>query len=222
LSRKECTRLKSVADATVETSGNASAAMSPVTRVISGWHETPEYLDASGEPLELPESGDAPSVTDLFRRFGGDIPDGALMTELKRLGAVETTAQGKLRVLKRSFIAEGFSKDRVRILGNMYSDLGSTIVHNLDEQNADDPRIARYVVADGVPPDVAREFQALTEERGQSVLRELDRWLSADGRQGAAGPADKHARRVGLGIYFFEEPMSEQRSSDNFSGDDND
>ncbi|MEL7239667.1 MAG: DUF6502 family protein, partial [Planctomycetota bacterium] len=116
----------------------------------------------------------------------------------------------------------GFSRERVRILGNMYSDLGATIVHNLDEQNVDDPRIARYVVADGVSSNVAREFQALTEERGQAVLQELDGWLNAAGRQDLTEKARKGAKRVGLGIYFFEEPMSEQSSSSNPSGDDND
>lgn len=214
LSRKECTRLKAVAAAATMDGGARSAVMSPVTRVISGWHETPEYVDAAGRPRTLPRTGPCPSLEDLFRRFAGDIPDGALMHELERVGAVEETGSGEVRVLKRSFVADGFSKERVRIVGNMYSDLGSTIVYNLDEANVDRRRIARYVVADAVAPDVAQAFQALAEERGQALLGDLDGWLSAEGRQ-AGPPASADARRVGLGVYFFEESLTEQHSPDN-------
>lgn len=201
LSRKECTRLKGL----VTTQPEADTGMSPVTRVIAAWHEAAGYQNDQGQPLELRESGPAPSVEDLLRHHGGDIPPGALQTELKRLGAAQVTADGRWQVLKRSFIADGFTEQHIRIIGNLLTDLGNTIVYNLDNDSAEHARIARYVVADAVSPAQARAFQNLATEKGQQLLQELDQWLTSNEHSIELDKTPGDAKRVGMGVYFFEE-----------------
>ncbi|MFK8017773.1 MAG: DUF6502 family protein, partial [Gammaproteobacteria bacterium] len=157
LSRKECTRLKSVASTTPDQAGP----MSPATRVITAWHEDPAYRAPDGTPLLLPLEGGELSVHELFRRCAGDIPFGALFAELQRIGAIEPADGDRWQVVKRSFIAEGFSQDKIRILGNQLSDLGDTIVHNIEANDPDARRMQRYVVADAIDRDDAAEFQKM-------------------------------------------------------------
>jgi len=199
LSRKECSRLKSLPpDLATRAQG-----MSPAARVITAWHEDATFTDANGKPCELPMDGLPCSVNELFRQHGGDIPPGALLTELKRIGAIEQTTNKLWRVLKRSFIAEGFDRDKIRILGNQLTDLGSTIVHNVEARNAQDPRMQRYVLADALSPEDAAEFQQLATRKGQALLEELDAWLAA--RASPDTERSKDTQRAGVGIYFFQD-----------------
>jgi len=201
LSRKECTKLKAL----VAKQSESNHVMSPITRVITAWHEDEGYQDSAGRPLPLPEDGEAPSVADLMRRHGGDIPRLAIQSELKRLGAAQVTNDGTWEVLKRSFIADGFTEERIRIIGNLLTDLGNTIVYNLDEANSDNSRMARYVVADAVAPADAIEFQSLAADKGQKLLQNLDQWLNDDARSNSHDNPPDNAQRVGLGIYLFQE-----------------
>ncbi len=201
LSRKECSRLKIQADADV----SATEAMSPATRVITAWHEDAAYRMKSGSPRLLPMDGSAPSISDLFRRFAGDIPTGALFSELQRIGAIEPAPNDRWRLIKRSFIAEGFDKDKIRILGNQFSDLGATIVHNTEVENAADLRMQRYVVADAISVDDAAEFQKLVTRRGQELLEEFDAWLTTRAPANPTAQKIKRPQRVGIGIYYFQD-----------------
>jgi hypothetical protein len=201
LSRKECTRLKGA----VATAPDTETTMSPVTRVIAAWHEASGYQDDEGEPLQIAENGPAPSLEDLLRHHGGDIPSGALQSELKRLGVAQATADGRWQVLKRSFIADDFTEQHIRIIGNLLTDLGNTIVYNLDNESEEDARIARYVVADKVTPSQARAFQLLATEKGQQLLQELDQWLTKHEHSFEPETASSDTKRVGMGVYFFEQ-----------------
>lgn len=209
LSRKECTRLKSV----VATQPESEHVMSPITRLVTAWFEDEGYQDAAGIPLSLRPNGAAPSVEDLVRRHGGDIPLRALQSELLRLGMARVAEDGLWHVLKRNFIADGFTEDRLRIIGNLLTDLGNTIVYNLDDHDSADSRMARYVVADAVLPINAEQFHALASDKGQRLLQDLDQWLNAEGRSVDVDAAPKDAQRVGLGIYLFQESTSSGEST---------
>lgn len=202
LSRKECTRLKGVAAARAP---QEATAMSPSTRVLAAWYEDPAYRDAEGRPRALVADGPAPSVASLFKAYAGDIPYGALLTELRRIGAVEELSDGRLRAVRRSFIPSGFDRDKIRILGNQLADLGATVFHNVSAAELDGPRMQRYVVNDAIAGGVARQFQDLATDKGQALLEDLDAWLSANAASGDGAHAGKDLRRVGVGIYYFED-----------------
>lgn len=198
LSRKECSRLKALeSEDAVET-----GPMSPSAKVITAWHEEPDYQSPEGGPRDLPASGEAPSLSALLRDHAGDIPPGALLVELQRIGAIESVGGDVWRLVKRSFIAEGFSQENVRILGNQLSDLGSTVVHNIESASAEAKRLQRYVVSDNVSEADAEHFKLLAAEKGQELLEEFDAWLAT--RPPHASTTRHPAQRVGVGIYYFQ------------------
>ena len=45
--------------------------MNLAARVLSGWFQDPDFCDAGGSPLPLPETGPFPAFEDLARRYGG-------------------------------------------------------------------------------------------------------------------------------------------------------
>lgn len=61
----------------------------PVREVIDAWRSKDEFLDADGEPAVLPLDGENGSFRSLIKQYAGDIPEGAMKTELQRIGAVQ-------------------------------------------------------------------------------------------------------------------------------------
>ena len=103
LTRKEVRRIRGKID-----SGDHSVVVksTPLAGILHRWHAEPEFLDAKGRPARLPFSGETGSFTNLTKRFGGDIPPGAMRTELKRIGAVRECENGDLEVVHRAPQAE--------------------------------------------------------------------------------------------------------------------
>ena len=172
LSRKECLRVRRL----IEDKDEVEFLPNPAARVVTAWASEREFLDANGEPLVLAKTGPHPSVESLFQRFAGDIPTGALIKELERVGAIADSGEC-WTLKKRTFIPRGFDRDRIRILATQLSDLGNTIYYNLVQEGA--PRMQRYVVNDGaLSPYSIVKFQQVATEKGQQLLEELERELN--------------------------------------------
>ena len=75
------------------------------------------------------------------------------------------------------------------------------------------PRFQRKVMYDNVPVEAAKEFHILAAAQGQELLEAIDRWLAHRDRD--VNPASKGTGRVrvGLGIYYFEEPLDSDHES---------
>lgn len=169
--------------------------MTPATRVITGWHEDPDFSDG-GKARDLKPSGKN-SFAELLQRYGGDIPRVALEKELKRTGVVTETADGRLHAAKRVFMPAGLDAQYLRLFGAHLHDLGQTIAHN---GRSAQPRFQRVVSSERLPAAAAEQFHALVREEGQQLLERLDAWLA---QHDADGGDD--AQRVGAGIYFFND-----------------
>ncbi len=178
--------------------------MSPATRVISAWHEDVDYLNASGKPITLPVEGTAPSFVALARKYAGDLPVNALLKELRRVNAVVDDAEGRLRIVSRSFLTVDIDPEYMRILSTQLEDLGATIYHNLAPPKGATRRMQRFVVNENMPPDKVREFQKLATQAGQELLEQFDGWLTKH-EVPMEERFDSKTRRAGVGIYFFED-----------------
>ncbi len=200
LSRKECLRVRRQLE---DAQGSAVEFVpNPAARVVTAWASEADFLDSKGEPLVLPKTGPHPSVESLFQRFAGDIPTVALTKELERVGAIDDTGEAWV-LTKRTFIPQGFDQDRIRILATQLSDLGNTIYYNLVAEGV--PRMQRYVVNDGLLniQSIAK-FKKLATAKGQRLLEELDESLTTLTEENS----DPTTTRVGVGVYYFEEPTS--------------
>ncbi len=178
-------------------------------RVISAWQREAEFLEPDGQPKALPMAGDKGSFSELVRRFSGDVPARAIKDELLRVGAIEELPDGKLRLLARAYIPKKSEKDKIHILGTDVAFLISTIDHNLQDQ-VPEPFFQRKVAYDNLPQEILPQFRRLAAQKGQKLLEKLDKWLAQHDRDTNPEIQGTGRNRAGLGIYYFEEPCTEE------------
>jgi hypothetical protein len=174
-------------------------------QVLTGWARDPDFLEPNGAPRALDADGPA-GFAALVKRYSGDMPVRAVLDELVRVGAVERRPDGHLQLAARGFVPRHSAVDKLGILGRDVADLISTIDHNL-QHGETDPRFQRKVMYSAIPRPALPAFRKLSARQAQALLERLDRWLRE--RDPAEVPEDAartHAR-VGVGIYYFEEPV---------------
>ncbi len=199
LTRKEVKRITELTDAY---DAEVEQRYNRAVRVIGGWLNDAEFLDAKGAPALLPVDGEQGSFTSLVRRFSGDVPTQAMFAVLARAECVKRV-DDTVRLLQHAYIPAGDAIDKVQILGTDVGELISTIDHNLTNKT-DALRFQRKVSTALLAVSSAPEFRALSAERSQHLLEELDAWLTLH-EVGAedVGLNDK-AHYVSLGIYYYE------------------
>lgn len=69
----------------------ASPSTQRAWRLISAWMHDPRYLDRQKKPRVLPLKSHPNSFSELARTYCGDVPIRAVITELSRMGAIETS-----------------------------------------------------------------------------------------------------------------------------------
>jgi hypothetical protein len=210
LSRHEVRKQRALAS-TDEDGDEFARFLTRGARVLSGWHQDKDFLDSAGEPRDLPLEGDDFTFADLSRRYGGDVPVVAMLKELKTTGAVVETAEGLIKVLKRAYIPQSFSPERVRLWGSVLHDIGETIEHNMTRAQDDAPRFERRATGLRVDRTALPAFRRFLQSEGQALLEQADRWLT-DHSVKASAAADRRALRVGVGIYEICERPGRRRS----------
>ena len=209
INRKEVARLKKlpiVERASLDEHHNRAA------RVISGWLRDVTFHDAKGDPDTLPVEGER-SFAALVKRHSGDVPPSTIADELRRVGAIEYTPHGELRLTARGYVPGTGDTEKLQILGTDVRDLIDTIDHNLTHAGAD-ARYQRKVQYNNVPARHLAAFRRLSAQLGQGVLEQLNQWLAERDRD-AGTESDQGGRlRIGLGIYQIEETYADPASTD--------
>jgi Family of unknown function (DUF6502) len=205
LTRKEIHRLRNLEIARQQ---DSVAKYNRAARVISGWVRDRRFADVKGRPLDLPLEQGEVTFADLVKQLSGDVPPRAVLDELLRVGAVALTEDGKVQLLARAYVPHQGELEKLSILGTDVADLITTIDTNL--QGAEGaPRFQRKVAYDNVPVEAVGRFREISAAGGQRLLECLDRYLSEHDRDLNAGVEGTGRRRVGLGIYYFEEDLDQ-------------
>lgn len=206
LTRKEVRRLRDKAAAGDETEVIRSA---PMAVILHRWFTEAEFTDDNGVPLELEFDGKSPSFADLVRKHGGDIPPGAMRTELKRIDAVKETDDGKLLVLKRNVSGLDVHEKLVTGLASIMYPAALTIAHNTDVHHGADTWVQRYASTRGVRGDDVARLRRISSDRLVEFTESIDDLFSAyetlyDSDQDSASDT-----AVGVCVFYFEENMRE-------------
>jgi len=205
LSRKEVSRIKELPE--IEETDTVHK-YNRAARVISGWIRDKNFTDKEGNPLDLTfEEGDR-SFSSLVKLYSGDVPPRAVLDELLRVGVVSMLPDGKIKLLTKAYIPRTGEAEKIGILGTDVRDLITTIDHNLLSPPGK-AFFQRKVSYDNLPLEVLEEFKTLTEKKGQSLLEEMDRWLSQRDRDVNPQVTGTGRYRAGVGIYYFEETIEE-------------
>jgi len=179
-------------------------------RVVGGWTSDARFAPA-GHARDLPLEGEH-SFTALVADYSGGMPVRAVLDELKRVGSVRATDDGLLHLCAEAYIPVDGDDDKLRLMGVAASDLLNTLHHNVNR--GDQPSRFQLTVDNSRMSDEAiAQFRTLCDEKSMQLLKEFDAWLNA--HAGTEPDTEKKSttgtekiRRVGVGIYFFEDQES--------------
>jgi hypothetical protein len=171
LTRKEVRRLR---DKIAGGKHTVVVKPTPMWDILHYWHADGEFLDSGGRPSKLPFSGESKSFSSLVRRFGGDIPPGAMRTELKRVGAIEEDEAGNLTVLKRTFRPEGDHESLVASLVHGVYPLLATVSHNTNPNRNGSTWSQRIAFTQAVSKGDVPRLKRMTADRIESFVNDQD------------------------------------------------
>lgn len=236
LSRKE---VEYVDESITTGFGNELERLGLIGRVVEGWTSDGDFTGPYGIPLELDADEKGPGGFALLaKRYGEKVSEAALRAEMYRIGVIEETRKGKLRLLSRSYISGRFRPEAIDRMGRTLGDFADTLVHNLAVEDRGRARFERRVYTpDGVDAHTLVQFRAVVNEFGQDFLEKLDNWLAdkeqeedrrIEGR--LLDPEERDANRiakVGVGVFLYEhhnenyiEPEVEESESDGEADDE--
>ena len=210
LDRKEVARVKNKLG---RGDGNAAPQhhQDRIARVLSGWYQDPDYVDANGKPRRLPIEGQAPSYEDLVKRFGGDVPAITILRELKRTGAVRAQDDDTVTPLRRNYRLDTADPEAVTRAGSVLEDLGRTVTHNLYRTGKESSRFEARAANTNVPVSAVAPYREFIYAESQTFLEKVDAWLSRH-QVADAEAASASVQRLGIGMYWIQSDAAEARS----------
>jgi len=206
LTRKEVRRIRDKAESGDET---GLVKLTPMGSVIHRWHTDNDFLDKNGVPKELEFDKGDHSFADLVKKYGGDIPPGAMRTELKRIGAIEQTEDGRLIAKKRGVIGTENYERLISGLAHVLYPAALTMVHNIQRENDADRWTHLSASTNSVRrSDIAR-IRRVSADRASEFIESVDDFLAAYETLYDSDTAHESDRAVGIGVFYFEEDKKE-------------
>ena len=203
LSRKEVKRLT---EADLNDSKNTEQKYNRAIRVISGWLNDPQFAYEEGNPRALSMDSSDASFANLVKQYSGDIPTKAMLNLLESSDCVEIK-DGLVHLVRNAYVPGSDPEEITRILGKDTSQLINTIDHNLtcDEKSK---WFQRKVSNPRVPVDALPAFKEFSRKRSQTLLEELDAWLSQN-----EADDNTDSRYASMNIYYYEQDTEEDQKS---------
>jgi hypothetical protein len=207
LTRKEVRRLR---DKIADGKDTIIVKPTPMWDILHYWHADPEFLNSAGRPAKLPFTGESGSFSSLVRRYGGDIPPGAMRTELKRVGAIEQVEDGRLAALKRTFRPEGDHESLVASLVHGVYPLIATVSHNTDPNRDGSTWTQRIAFTQAVKNDDVPRLKRITADRISAFAESIDDLFIA--YETLSEPDSKQVDKstLAVGVFYFEDRETER------------
>ena len=204
IDRKEVKRIKDLLQENTQVK-QAQQTQDRLTRILSGWHQDNAFLDSNNQPKKLTMG----EFTDLSKRYGGDVPVGAILKELKRGGCVEVLDDGTLNVLQRYFFPSHSDPESLLRAGTVIHDLASSLFHNLyglDTAKNKRLKFERRASNNRINPIMEDAFYTFLDKEGQEFLERVDDWRSAHELPDNVEDESKMIR-LGTGVYFIDKNL---------------
>ncbi len=206
LTRKEVKRLRNKVEAGEETDVGR---LTPMGVVLHRWYTEIDFLTETGEPKDLRFDGGKNSFSDLVRKYGGDIPPGAMRTELKRIDAVTEVGDGILRALKRNVSRQDVDDRLVDGLSVVIYPAMLTLANNTDSDGPDTTWIMRTAATSRVRERDVPRVRRIGSDRLVEFVESIDDLFAAYETLHDDDPSDSSEKSVGIGVFYFEEDKSE-------------
>lgn len=206
LTRKEVRRIRNKSDASEQT---VVLKTTPVAQILHRWHTDEEYLTGDGNPRALEFSGEGVTFTSLVKKYGGDVPPGAMRTELKRINALETEENGKILPTKRAAYNVDIHDRLVGGLANILYPAALNLAHNLDTED-ETRRWPNLAAATKFLRNSDRgRMMRISSDRIQEFVENIDDVYGAYDALYDQDAESNDNRAVGVGVFYFEEDKTE-------------
>ena len=203
LTRKEVRRIRSKIE-----SGETWVAVrtTPITEILTRWHSEKMFLDTRGRPLPLKYAGGAGSFSDLVKRFGGDVPPGAMRTELKRMNLVAENEDGSLLVKSRTMRPPDSTENLLNSLVHNAYPLMATIARNSEHRKVPgegNAQFATYSLA--IQESDRKRVKRMSYDRLSEAAVSFDDLFTAFEPPSNQVDNAEASPVVMVGLYYFEE-----------------
>lgn len=202
LTRKEVRRLR---DKIASGDSRISVKTTPLSDVLHHWHAQAEFTDSVGQPLTLPFSGGKESFSELVKRFGGDIPAGAMRTEMKRVGAVQEDEDGSLTLVRRSFTSPSDHERLKTLLVHGAYTMLSNIAHNTDSEREGGAWAHRIAYTKSLGRDDTGQLRRVARDRIAEFSESIDDIFIAYEALHKNNNNEAEKTTVAVGVFYFEE-----------------
>lgn len=208
LDRKEVGRIKKKLEARRGDESGPEQKQDRIARVLSGWHQDPQFVDIDGKPRTLVMEGAGPSFTELVKRFSGDVPAITILRELERTGALRVNKNGSVDALRRNYRLDTADPESLTRAGSVLKDIGDTVTHNLYRDAPEQSRFEARATNTSLPVSEMSAYREFIYRESQSFLENVDDWLSrheVNNGESRTTPV----QRVGLGVYWIQSNSNE-------------
>jgi hypothetical protein len=218
LSRKEVSRIRREHKDVFRESLTSE---NPAAELLHRWFTDSAYLDAMATPRALPFEGDKPSFCDLVKEVAGDVPAGAIRTELLRAGAICEAPDGLLLATTRHFVPGDVDERILQGLGFGVRTLAETVAFNSDPVNQESGRFQREVHSPQIEPDRVEQVREVMRQVLTDLSIQVDDFLSAIETTSATydDPDLQEYVRIGVGLYYTDEEVESAADLRSSSGD---
>jgi hypothetical protein len=206
LTRKEVKRIRDKSDTNEET---VTMKTTPVSQVLHRWHTDQEFLDDVGRPMKLAFDGPDVSFSYLVKKYAGDVPPGAMRTELQRINALEVDSQGKLRPTKRAAYNVDLHDRLIGGLAGILYPAALNLAHNIETPAHSDSWVNLAATSRFVRKDDRGRIMRMSTDRVNEFVEAIDDMYGAYETLFDSEPAGIDDRVIGVGVFYFEEDKSE-------------
>jgi hypothetical protein len=206
LTRKEVKRLR---DKIESGDSTISVRTTPLADVLHNWHAQSEFTNNDGVPRALPFAGKKGSFTALVKKYGGDVPPGAMRTEMKRVGAVEETINGELQMTRRSFVSDKSHENLVTMLVHGVYPLLCNVAHNTDPERSDTDWGYRIAYTQALPLAGQSQLRRIAANRIAEFAESIDDIFIAYESLNSDSGRNSQNEPIAVGVFYFEERDSD-------------
>lgn len=206
LTRKEVRRVR---DKTELGDLTGLAKLTPMGTVMHRWYTESEFVSKNGEPRVLAFNDGDVSFSTLVKKYGGDIPPGAMRTELKRISAIEELEDGTLRALKRAVIGLKNHEKLISGLAHVVYPSALALAHNTNVESEDDSWVHLSSSTQSVRKNDLNRIRRISADRGKAFIEAVDDFLAAYETLYDFDSEEDAQTAVGIGVFYFEEDKSD-------------
>lgn len=189
----------------VSINSTKSISLDQITGLLTIWHTDSRFSTAYGLALDLSldRNEGQRTVPTLIDAACPGVDQDALLDELVASGCVEIHDERFVRCLSRAYVPKGREVGKIARMGRFLAAISENFSYNVLRDESEPGYFERAVIAESALTEEGKAlFLQLVETKGQSLLEEIDTWLTG------LGPpyVTPRGKKYGFGLYFFEEP----------------